>query len=76
MSELRRSPRRTLPPAENLEGPAQKHKFVVTKKAYSSLEVYHQAVHDSQKVGKSLYWPQVTVVKDEPAADANESIWA
>jgi hypothetical protein len=64
MSELRRSPRRPRPPDEDLEGPAQKYQFVVTKKSYSSLEVYHQAVLDSQKSGKSSYWPRVTVVKD------------
>jgi hypothetical protein len=76
MSELRRSPRRTRPPVEDLEGPAQKYQFVVTKKTYSSLEVYHQAVHDSQRSGQSSYWPQVSVVKDEPASDVDESIWA
>jgi hypothetical protein len=73
MSELRRSPRRGRPPAEDLEGPAQvsvrRH-----RKSNSSLEVY--AVLDSQKSGKSSYWAQVTVVKDEFAADADESIWA
>jgi hypothetical protein len=38
--------------------------------------VYHHAVLDGQKAGKSSYWPQVTVVKDEFAADVDESIWA
>jgi hypothetical protein len=61
---IRRSPCRPRPPAEGLEGPARKHKFVVIKKSYSSLEVYHQAVLDRQKLGKSSYWPQVIVVKD------------
>jgi hypothetical protein len=73
MTELRWSLRRTRPPAEDLEGPAQKQQFFVTKKSYSSLEVSHQAVLDSQESGKSSYWPQVTVVKDEPAADVDES---
>jgi hypothetical protein len=75
MSELRRSPRSTRPSAEHLEGPAQKYQLVVTKKSDSSLEVYQQAVLDSQKSGKSSYWPQVTVAKDEPTADVDESIW-
>jgi hypothetical protein len=38
--------------------------------------VYYQVVYGSQKSGKSSFWPQVIVVKDEPAADADESIWA
>jgi hypothetical protein len=76
MRKLRRSLRRTRPPAEDLKGSAQQYQFAVTKESYSSLEVYHQAVHDSQKSGKSSYWPQVTVVKDDPAADVDEYIWA
>jgi hypothetical protein len=46
------------------------------KKSYSSLEVYHQAAHDSQKSKKSSHWPQVTVVKDEPATDVDDAICA
>jgi hypothetical protein len=41
----------------------------------AELIVYHQAVLDRQKSGKNSYWPQVTVVKDEPTADVDESIW-
>jgi hypothetical protein len=79
MSELRRSPRRTRPPPEDLKGSAQKYQFFVTqkgaKKSYSSLEMYHPAVHDSQKSEKSSHWSHITVVKDESTADVDESIW-
>lgn len=66
MSEVRRSPRRSRLafPGGDPELPTSKYQFVVTKKTYTSLDLYHAALLDAQKAGNKVYWSLVAVVKD------------